>query len=88
MYSWENTCVEANTELASCVFKTPAGGSEGRSRRRKRKKDLEEEVEAKQSAAGDDGEPGGVATRDGLWHVRPVLERGDRGRDAGEDREG
>lgn len=49
------------------------------------RKDLEEEVEAEQSAAGDDGEPGGVSTRDGLGHVRPVLERGDRagGREGG-----
>lgn len=39
------------------------------------KKNLEEEVEAKQSAAGDDGKPGGVTTRDGLGHVRAVLER-------------
>lgn len=68
----------------SCDFKSPAGGRRG-------KTDLEEEVEAKQSAAGDDGEPGGVAARDGLGHVRRVLARGDRdgGRDEGrEDRDG
>lgn len=41
----------------------------GRAGGGRRKKNLEEEVEAKQSAAGDDGEPGSVATRDGLGHV-------------------
>lgn len=50
---------------------------------KKRKKNLEKEVEAEQSAAGDDGEAGSVATRDGLGHVRPVLERGDRDGGAG-----
>lgn len=34
---------------------------------------LEEEVESKQSAAGDDGKPGGVSTGDGLGHVGRVL---------------
>lgn len=46
-----------------------------RDKKEKAGKDLEEEVEAKQSAAGDDGKPGGVTTRDGLGHVRAVLER-------------
>lgn len=34
---------------------------------------LEEEVEAKQSAAGDDGKPSGILTCDGLWHVWSIL---------------
>ena len=38
---------------------------------------LEEEVEAKQSDAGDDGEASSISTGDGLGNVRPVL-RGDQ----------
>lgn len=34
---------------------------------------LEEEVETKQSAAGDDGKPGRISTGDGLWHVGSIL---------------
>lgn len=44
---------------------------------RTRQRYLEEEVEAKQSDAGDDGEASGVSTGDGLWDVGSVL-RGER----------
>lgn len=49
------------------VREAPGGGL------RKPPSYLEEEVEAKQSAAGDDGKPGRVSTGDGLWHVRSIL---------------
>lgn len=68
--------VEANGKVSGLRFKDACRRLKGGI-----KENLEEEVEAKQCAAGDDGEPGSVATRDGLGHVGPVLERRDGGRE-------
>lgn len=67
MYSWENTC---GTEHAQCdpLEPEPEPAKDIRVQTH-----LEEEVESKQGAAGDDGEPGGVPAGDGLRSVGRVL---------------
>ncbi len=80
MYSWENTCIKTRLThkwvwtLHSSQrdsFYSSAWGPWRRAKETPRY--LEEEVEPKQSTAGDDGKPRCVSTGDRFWHVWRVL---------------
>lgn len=79
MYSCENTC---RAERSQRHFHGCSSVTGPCRRARETPTHLEEQVEPKQSAAGDDGEAGSVPAGDGLWHVGRVL-RGSR-EDGGE----